>query len=73
MKTLMKHFLVTNGMLQQSLLSNHGKSIKGSVAEIVEGLSLYSELSKEDLYPSSYLFATSLSIYKINFENFIVY
>ena len=40
MKTLMKHFLVANGMLQQSLLSNHGKSIKGSVAEIVEGLSL---------------------------------
>ena len=40
MKTLMHHFLVANGMLQQSLLSNHGKSIKGSVAEIVEGLSL---------------------------------
>lgn len=40
MKTLMQHFLVANGMLQQSLLSNHGKSIKGSATEIVEGLSL---------------------------------
>lgn len=43
----MQHFPVANGMLQQSLLSNHGKLIKGSVAEIVEGLSLL--LSKEDL------------------------